>query len=93
MAILGKIPNFDPKKGYPEFGSKQPNTKLIPIYPTKCSCHYGWKCDDEEFDYSEPVGWKEVALDDERTEIYDNDKTNGKANQRIEQAASANTLH
>ena len=73
MAILGKIQDFDPKKGYPEY-TKKSTTKRIPIYPTKCSCHYGWKCDDEEFDYSKPIGWEEVALDDERTEIYDNDK-------------------
>lgn len=73
MAILGKIKDFDPKKGYPDF-VKQPNTKLIPIYPTKCSCHYGWKCDDEDFDPSQPVGWLEVDLNDTRTEIYDNKK-------------------
>lgn len=71
METIIKIENFNPKKGYLEYGSKQPDKKLIPIYPTKCSYHYGWKCDDEDFDYSEPVGWEEVELDDERTEIYD----------------------
>lgn len=66
--IIKIIPNFDPKKSYP---LEQSNIKSIPVYPTKCSCYYGWNCDDEQFDYSNPIDWIDVSLDDPRTYVYD----------------------
>jgi hypothetical protein len=63
-----KIENFDKNKSYP---MSQPLTKFIPIYGTKCSCQYGYKCDDESFDSKKPVGYIEVSLTDSRTFAID----------------------
>jgi hypothetical protein len=63
MKVLMKIENFDKNKSYPV---EQPLTKFIPIYGNKCSCQYGYKCDDEDFDSKKPVGYIEVPLTDSR---------------------------
>ena len=42
-------------------------TKLIPVYPTGCSCFYGYMCDDPDFDWTQPVEYKEVDINDPRT--------------------------
>lgn len=68
MTIIAKIENFDKNKSYP---MSQPLTKFIPIYGTKCSCQYGYKCDDESFDSKKPVGYIEVPITDSRTFAID----------------------
>lgn len=47
VKVIGFIENFDKNKSYP---IEQSRTKRIPVYSTRCSCHYGYLCDDPTFD-------------------------------------------
>lgn len=69
MKILGFIPDFDRNKSYPDVIQ----VKLVPLYPdsSKCPCHYGYLCDDPDFDYSRPLRYVEIPKDDERDELFD----------------------
>ena len=63
------IPDFDRNKSYPNI-VKPLNKKYIPVYGRKkCSCHYGYNCDDDAFNPDIPIYWEEVEKDDKRTEI------------------------
>ena len=67
MRIIATIPDFDKRKSYPTVVQ----FKLVPLYPTQCPCHYGYLCDDPEFDYSKPLRYVELTKDDNRNELFD----------------------
>lgn len=67
MKIITTIPNFDKTKSYPNVVQ----VKLVPLYATKCPCHYGYLCDDLDFDYSKPLRYVEIAKDDSRDKLFD----------------------
>lgn len=73
MKIITTIPNFDKNKSYPDLVKVKVkvNVKLVPLYPTKCPCHYGYLCDDPKFDYSKPLYYIEVSKDDDRNKLFD----------------------
>lgn len=65
------IPNIDRNKSYHSLVQHllKPITKFIPVYPTGCSCQYGYHCDDPNFDWNKPVHYEEVDINDTRTRI------------------------
>jgi len=69
MKVIATIPSFDKNKSY----SDVVKSKHIPVYPNQCPCHYGYECDDPNFDYSKPIGYIEVDKDDERNSVLDTD--------------------